>query len=41
MNIQQQRNKETYVKELANKWKDEIDIRVYEALMKYEVSEND
>lgn len=30
--------KEAYVKELANKWKDQIDPRVYEALMKYEIS---
>lgn len=32
------REKEKYIKELANKWKDNIDIRVYEALMDYEVS---
>ena len=29
--------KEAYVKELANKWKDQIDPKVYDALMKYEV----
>ena len=29
--------KEAHIKEVANKWKDQIDIRVYEALMKYEV----
>lgn len=29
--------KESYIKEVANKWKDQIDPRVYEALMKYEV----
>ena len=33
--------KESYIKELDNKWKDQIDIRVYEALMKYEVDIND
>ena len=32
------REKEKYIKEVANKWKDQIDIRVYEALMSYEVS---
>lgn len=30
--------KEAYIKEVANKWKDQIDSRVYEALMNYEVS---
>lgn len=30
--------KEKYIKEVADKWKDNIDIRVYEALMNYEVS---
>ena len=30
--------KESYIKELAEKWKDQIDPRVYEALMKYEVT---
>ena len=29
--------KEAHIKEVANKWKDQVDIRVYEALMKYEV----
>lgn len=29
--------KENYIKEVANKWKDIIDIRVYDALMNYEV----
>ena len=33
--------KEDYIKEVANKWKDKIDPRVYEALMKYEVDIND
>ena len=33
--------KETYIKEVANKWKDQIDPRVYEALMKYEVEITD
>ena len=33
--------KETHVKFLANKWKDQIDPRVYEALMKYEVEITD
>lgn len=31
------REKEKYIKEVADKWKDNIDIRVYEALMNYEV----
>lgn len=30
--------KEVYIKEVANKWKDQIDPRVYDALMNYEVS---
>ena len=30
--------KEAYIKELANKWKDQIDPRTYDALMKYEIS---
>ena len=30
--------KETFVKEQANKWKDKIDIRAYNALMNYEVN---
>ena len=33
--------KEAYIKELANKWKDQIDSRVYEVLMNWEVLEND
>ena len=33
--------KETYIKEVANKWKDQIDPRVYDALMKYEVEITD
>lgn len=33
--------KEAYIKEVANKWKDQIDHRVYEALMKYEVEITD
>ena len=33
--------KEDYIKSLANKWKDRIDPRVYEALMKYEVEITD
>ena len=33
--------KEAYIKELANKWKDQIDVRVYEALMCYEVDIDD
>lgn len=33
--------KEDYIKEVANKWKDQIDPRVYEALMKWEVNIND
>lgn len=33
--------KEQYIKELANKWKDQIDPRAYEALMKYEVEITD
>ena len=33
--------KEAYIKEVANKWKDQIDPRVYEALMKYEVEITD
>lgn len=28
--------KEAYIKEVANRWKDQIDPRVYEALMKYD-----
>lgn len=33
--------KEAYIKELANKWKDQIDPRVYEALMKYKIEITD
>ena len=33
--------KEAYIKEVANKWKDQIDLRVYEALMSYEVEITD
>ena len=33
--------KESHIKEVANKWKDQIDPRVYEALMKYEVEITD
>lgn len=33
--------KEDYIKEVAEMYKDQIDIRVYEALMKYEVDIND
>lgn len=33
--------KEKYIKEIANKWKDQIDIKVYEALMSWEVSVDD
>ena len=33
--------KEAYIKELANKWKDVIDPRVYEALMDYQVEITD
>jgi len=33
--------KEAYIKEVANKWKDQIDNRVYEALTTYEVEIND
>ena len=32
------KHKEALCKELALKWKDEIDPRVYEAMMKWEVS---
>ena len=33
--------KESYIKEVAEKWRDKIDVRVYEALMKYEVEITD
>ena len=33
--------KEGYIKEVANKWKDQIDHRVYEALMNYQVEITD
>ena len=33
--------KEAYIKEVAELYKDQIDIHVYEALMKYEVDIND
>ena len=33
--------KETYIKLQAEKWKDQIDVRAYEALMRYEVSPTD
>ena len=33
--------KEDYIKEVANKWKDHIDLRVYNKLMNWEVSTND
>ena len=33
--------KESYIKELANTWKDRIDPRAYNALMNYEVSTDD
>lgn len=33
--------KEQHIKEIANKWKDQIDNRVYDALMNYEVSIDD
>ena len=33
--------KENYIKELANKWKDQIDPRAYEALMSYKVEITD
>ena len=35
------RVKEAYIKDVANKWKDRIDPRVYEALMKYQVEITD
>lgn len=33
--------KESYIKEIAHKWKDQIDQRVYEALMNWEVDGTD
>lgn len=33
--------KEAYIKDVANKWKDQIDPRAYDALMKYEVEITD
>ena len=33
--------KEVHVKSLANKWKDRIDLRVYNALMNWEVGIDD
>lgn len=33
--------KETFIKSQAEKWKDQIDIRAYEALMSYEISITD
>ena len=33
--------KEIYIKEQANKWKDKIDDRAYEALMNYQVEITD
>ena len=35
------REKEKYIKEVANKWKDKIDPRVYESLMNYQVEITD
>ena len=35
------REKEKYIKEVANKWKDQIDPRVYESLMNYQVEITD
>ena len=33
--------KEEYVKAVANKWRNEVDFRVYEALMDYQVEITD
>ena len=33
--------KEAHIKEMAKEWKDRIDERVYQALLKYEVHIND
>lgn len=35
------RAKESYVKDVANKWKDRIDLRTYQALLHYEVNADD
>ena len=35
------REKEKYIKEVANKWKDKVDIRAYEALINYKVEITD
>ena len=35
------REKERYIKDVANKWKDQIDPRAYEALMNYQVEITD
>ena len=34
-------NKEVYIKEMANKWKDQIDHRTHEALMNWEIEITD
>ena len=39
--ISYKHTKEAYVKELANKWKDQIEPRVYDALMNYQVEITD
>lgn len=33
--------KEKYIKQIAKKWKDKIDYRVYKAMINYKVTEND
>ena len=33
--------KQTYIKDVANKWKDQIDPKVYEALISWEISFDD
>ena len=33
--------KEAYIKELATKWRSQIDLRAYEALMSYQVEITD
>lgn len=35
------REKEKYIKEIAEKWKDKIDLRVYDALMSWEINIED